>query len=83
VPHLLRHGPSVFKVVSEKLVTLTSACRALGEGAITSYFKHLRFDAAGPSRARTHDLPDAKRKHYHYATATMYNHVYYEYNIYI
>jgi hypothetical protein len=46
-------------------VILTSECRALGERAITSYFKRLRFDAAGPSGARTHDLPDAKREHYH------------------
>jgi hypothetical protein len=27
--------------------------------------KRLRFDAAGPSGARTHDLPFAKREHYH------------------
>jgi hypothetical protein len=33
--------------------------------ATTSYFKRLSFDAAGPSGARTHDLPFAKREHYH------------------
>jgi hypothetical protein len=54
-----------FKVISEGPVILTSECRALGEGAITTYFKHLRFDAASPSGARTHDLPFAKREHYH------------------
>jgi hypothetical protein len=59
VPHLLRHGISVFKVISERPVILTSECRALGQGAITTYFKRLRFDTAGPSRARTHDLPFA------------------------
>jgi hypothetical protein len=64
VPHLLRHGTSVFKVISERPVLLPSECRALDEGAITSYFKRLRFDAAGPSGARTHDLPFAKREHY-------------------
>jgi hypothetical protein len=42
----------------------------LGEGAITTYFKHLRFDAAGSSGARTHDLLFAKREHYHKATTT-------------
>jgi hypothetical protein len=49
VPHLLRHGTSVFKVISERPLILTSECRALGKGAITTYFKHLRFDAAGTS----------------------------------
>jgi hypothetical protein len=34
-------------------VILPSECHALGEGAITTYFKRLRFDAAGPSGART------------------------------
>ena len=52
MPHLLRHGTSVFKVISEIPVILTSECRALGEGAITTYFKRLRFDAAGSSGAR-------------------------------
>jgi hypothetical protein len=47
VPHLLRHETSVFKVISEGPVILTSKCRASGEGAITTYFKRLRFDAAG------------------------------------
>jgi hypothetical protein len=65
VPHLLRHRTSVFKVISERPAILTSECRALGEGAITTYFKRLRFDAAGLSGAGTHDLPDAKREHYH------------------
>jgi hypothetical protein len=57
VPHLLRHGTSVFKVISERPVILNSECCALGEGAITTYFKCLRFDAVGSSGARTHDLP--------------------------
>jgi hypothetical protein len=50
VPHLLRQGTSV-KVISERPVILISKRRALGEGAITTYFKRLRFDAAGPSGA--------------------------------
>jgi hypothetical protein len=41
---------------------LISECRALGEGAITIYFEHLRFDMAGTSGTRTHNLPDIKRK---------------------
>jgi hypothetical protein len=53
-------GTSVFKVVSERPVILAYECRALNEGAITTYFKRLRFDAAGTSRARTHDLSFAK-----------------------
>jgi hypothetical protein len=57
VPHLLRHGTSVFKVISERPVILTSECRALGEGVITTYSKRLRFDAAVLSGARTHNLP--------------------------
>jgi hypothetical protein len=65
VPHLLRHETSVFKVISERPMILTSECRDRGKGAITNYFKRLKFDAAGPSGARTHDLPDAKRDHYH------------------
>jgi hypothetical protein len=44
----------------------------IGEGAITTYSKRLTFDAAGPIRARTHDLPDAKREHYHEATQPVY-----------
>jgi hypothetical protein len=36
VPHLLRHGTSVFKVLSGRPVILTSECPALGEGAITT-----------------------------------------------
>jgi hypothetical protein len=65
VLHLLRYGTSVFKVISKRPVIVISECRALGEGAITTYFKRLRFDAAGPSGARTHGLPDAKQEHYH------------------
>jgi hypothetical protein len=42
MPHLLRHGTSVFKVISQRLVILTSKCRALCEGAIITYFKRLR-----------------------------------------
>jgi hypothetical protein len=64
------HGISVFKVISERPMILTSEYRALGEGAITTYFKRLRFDAAGPSGARPHDHPDAKWEHYHKATPT-------------
>ena len=60
----LKNGTSVFKVISEIPVILSSECRALGEEAITTYFKRLRFDVAGPSGARTHDLPDANREHY-------------------
>jgi hypothetical protein len=41
-----------FKVISERLKILTPECRALGEGAITTYFKRLGFDAAGTSEAR-------------------------------
>jgi hypothetical protein len=68
---LLRATPTAtrdlrFKVISERSVILTSGCRALGEGQlITTYSKHLRFDAAGTNGARTHDPPDAKREHYH------------------
>jgi hypothetical protein len=43
VPHLLRDGTSIFKVISERLVILTSECGALGEGAITTYFKVVGF----------------------------------------
>jgi hypothetical protein len=35
MPHLLRHGTSVFKVISERPVILPSECHALGEEAIT------------------------------------------------
>jgi hypothetical protein len=55
-------GP-VFMVISERPVNLTSKCRAASEGAITTYFKRLGFEAAG--RARTGDLPYAKGEHYH------------------
>jgi hypothetical protein len=55
----------VFKVISERLMILTSECCAIGEGAMTTYFKRLMFDAAGPSGARTHNLPNAKREHYY------------------
>jgi hypothetical protein len=54
-----------FKVLSERPMILPSECRALGEEAINTYFKRHRFDAASPSGARTHDLPFAKREHYH------------------
>jgi hypothetical protein len=60
----------ILAISSERPVILTFECRALGEVAITTYFKRLRFDAAGMNGAQTHDLPDAKREHYHYATAT-------------
>jgi hypothetical protein len=75
---LLRATPTAtrdlcFKVISERPVILTSECRAIGEGAITTYFKRLRFDAAGTSGARTHDLQFVKREHYHLATATGFN----------
>jgi hypothetical protein len=51
---LLRGTPtatraSVFKVISERPVILTPEGRALGEGAIITYFKRLGFDAAGTS----------------------------------
>jgi hypothetical protein len=49
---------------------LTSQYSAIGEGAITTNFKRLAFDAAGLSEARTQDLLDAKREHCHKATAT-------------
>jgi hypothetical protein len=61
VSHLLRHGTTIFRVISERPMILA----ALGQGAITTYIKRLRFDAAGTSGTRTHDLPDAKRDHYH------------------
>jgi hypothetical protein len=32
--------------------------------------KVLRLEAVGPRGAWTHDLPDAKREHYHYVTET-------------
>jgi hypothetical protein len=54
-------GPPFLR--SERPVILTSECRALDDGAIITYFKRLRFDAAGPSGARNHDLPNAKREH--------------------
>jgi hypothetical protein len=41
VPHLLRHGTSVFKVISKRPVILPSECRALDEGAITTYLNVL------------------------------------------
>jgi hypothetical protein len=54
---ILRHGTSVFKVISERPVILTSECRALGEGAIAAYFKRLRFDMAGVT-----ERSDSRRK---------------------
>jgi hypothetical protein len=65
VPHLLQHGTSAFKVIFEGPVILPSECSALDEGAITTYLKRLRIDAASPRGARTHDLPFAKLEHYH------------------
>jgi hypothetical protein len=56
MPHLLQHRSPVCKVISERPVILISECRALGEGAITTYSKRLRFDVARTSGARTHDL---------------------------
>jgi hypothetical protein len=35
----VRHGTSVFKVISERPVFLTSKCRDLDEGATSTYFK--------------------------------------------
>jgi predicted ferric reductase len=58
-------GPRFLRSYLKKIVILTSKCCTLGEGAITTYFKRLRFDAAGMSGARTHDLPFAKQEHYH------------------
>jgi hypothetical protein len=58
-------GPPFFKVISERPVILPSECHALVNGAITTHVKRLRFEAAGPRGARTHDLPFAKREHYH------------------
>jgi hypothetical protein len=58
-------GPPFLRSYPERPVILPSECRALSEGAITTYFKRFRFDAVGPSGARTHDLPFAKREHYH------------------
>jgi hypothetical protein len=42
VSHLLRHGTSVLKVISERHVILSSECRAFGEGAITHFKRLLR-----------------------------------------
>jgi hypothetical protein len=60
-------GPPFLRSYPKRPVILPSECCALGEGVITTYFKRLTcsFDAAGPSGARTHDLPFAKREHYH------------------
>ena len=41
MPHLLRHGTSVFKVTSEIPVILPSECRALCKGEITTHFNVL------------------------------------------
>jgi hypothetical protein len=54
-----------FKVISERPVILTSERCALGDGAIATYFKRFRFDAAGMIGSRTHDLSGAKREHNH------------------
>ena len=58
-------GTIFFKVISERPVILPSKCYALGEWAITTDFKRLRFGAAGSSEARTYSVPFAKREHYH------------------
>jgi hypothetical protein len=39
--HLLRHGTSIFNGISKRTVIITSECRALGEGAKTTYFNVL------------------------------------------
>jgi hypothetical protein len=41
MPHLLRHRTSVFKIISERPVILTSEYTALGDGTITTYFNVL------------------------------------------
>jgi hypothetical protein len=56
---------TVFKIKFGRPVIVTSECRAAGEGAVTTYIKRFGFDGAGTNRAGTHDLPDAKREHYH------------------
>jgi hypothetical protein len=47
MPHQLRRGTFVFKVISERPVILPSECRALGEGAVTTYFNVLGLKRAG------------------------------------
>ena len=65
MPHLLRHGTSVFKVISERPVIVTSKCQALGEGAITTYFHVLGLTRpCAEHGARTHDLPITRRELY-------------------
>jgi hypothetical protein len=49
VQHLLPHGTSVFKIISERSVILTPECRAPAEGAITTYCNVLGL--ARPPRA--------------------------------
>jgi hypothetical protein len=56
---MIAHGTSVFKVIFERPVILTSECWFFGEGANTTYLKRLKFKAAGPTGARTHDLQNA------------------------
>jgi hypothetical protein len=56
VPHLLRHGTSIFKVISVRRVILTSEFRALAQGAITTYLERLRFDADGVT-----EISDSRR----------------------
>jgi hypothetical protein len=63
-------GPPFLRSYPKDSWFSTSQCRALGERSITTYFKRLRFDAAGTNGARTHDLSFAKREHYQWATAT-------------
>jgi hypothetical protein len=51
----------LFQGISERPMILTYECRALGEVAITTYFKRFRFNAAGKSGAQIHNPPNAKR----------------------
>jgi hypothetical protein len=60
VPHLLRHGTSVFKVISERHVILNYILNATLLAKEQS-LPILTFEVRRPARgARTHDLPDAK-----------------------
>jgi hypothetical protein len=48
---LLQHDTSVYKVISDRPVIIASECRALDKGAITTYSKCLKCDAADVSGA--------------------------------
>jgi hypothetical protein len=66
MPHLLRHGTSVYKVISEKpLFYLLNAVR-LAKEQLLHILNVLGLTQSG---AKTHDLPFAKREHYYQATA--------------